>query len=155
MPVEKRAAGKRLSANAHLAAEAKREKVARRQRRRTGASTDRRRWPLLSSGVIAGYRAHLDRNLLGLAFEALVFVTMATAARETIEAFETAVAAVPTVIDAQRLFGDPDHLLRVIAPDLAAFQRSYDDELATLPGVQRLSATLVMKCVVTDRPLPV
>jgi hypothetical protein len=29
-----------------------------------------------------------------------------------------------------------------------------DDVLATLPGVQRLNSTLVMKRIVTDRPLP-
>lgn len=45
-------------------------------------------------------------------------------------------------------------LLRVIAPDLAAYQELYDDHRATLPGVQRLSSTLVMKQVVDSRPLP-
>ncbi|WP_347957664.1 hypothetical protein [Gordonia aichiensis] len=30
----------------------------------------------------------------------------------------------------------------------------YDDRLAGLPGVQRLSSTLVMKVVADDRPLP-
>ena len=63
-------------------------------------------------------------------------------------------AAVPHVRQAQRLFGDPDYLLRVIAADLPAFQQLYDDRLATLPGVQRLSSTLVMKSVVENRALP-
>jgi DNA-binding Lrp family transcriptional regulator len=64
------------------------------------------------------------------------------------------VAAIPHVIQAQRLFGDPDYLLRVATADLEAFQHLYDERLATLPGVQRLSSTLVMKHVVSDRPLP-
>jgi Lrp/AsnC ligand binding domain len=42
----------------------------------------------------------------------------------------------------------------VVTRDLAAFQKLYDDRLATLPGVQRLSSTLVMKSVVENRPLP-
>jgi len=54
----------------------------------------------------------------------------------------------------QRLFGDPDYLLRIVSADLAAFQLLYDDKLSSLPGVQRLTSTLVMKHVVTDRPLP-
>ncbi|GAA1432292.1 hypothetical protein GCM10009601_52900 [Streptomyces thermospinosisporus] len=57
-------------------------------------------------------------------------------------------------LEAQRLFGEPDYLLRVVAADLAAYQRLYDERLATLPGVQRLTSTLVMKHVVKDRPLP-
>jgi hypothetical protein len=52
-------------------------------------------------------------------------------------------------VQAQRLFGDPDYLLRVITRVLPVFQQIYDDRLATLPGVQRLSSTLVMKSVVT------
>jgi DNA-binding Lrp family transcriptional regulator len=106
------------------------------------------------SGAISGYRAHLDANALGFTFEALVFVTMRDAGRETVDAFETAVAEIPNVLQAQRLFGDPDYLLRVITRDLPAFQKLYDDRIATLPGVQRLSSTLVMKSVVENRPLP-
>lgn len=106
------------------------------------------------SGVIGVYRAHLDAHALGLTFEALVFVTMRAADRDTIEAFGQTVATVPNVLEAQRLFGDPDYLLRVITRDLPDFQKLYDERLATLPGVQRLSSTLVMKSVVENRPLP-
>jgi DNA-binding Lrp family transcriptional regulator len=91
---------------------------------------------------------------VGLAFEALIFVTMRLEDRDTVAEFEAALAAVPHVVQAQRLFGDPDYLLRVVTADLAAYQRLYDERLATLPGVQRLNSTLVMKHVVDDRPLP-
>lgn len=63
-------------------------------------------------------------------------------------------AAIPHVMQAQRLFGEPDYLLRVATADLAAFQQLYDQQLARLPGVQRLTSTLVMKHVIEDRPLP-
>ena len=106
------------------------------------------------SGAISGYHAHLGPNALGLTFEALVFVTMRAADRASVDAFEQTVAAVPHVRQAQRLLGNPDFLLRVIAADMPAFQQLYDDRLATLPGVQRLSSTLVMKSVVENRALP-
>jgi DNA-binding Lrp family transcriptional regulator len=114
----------------------------------------RRLRALERSGAISGYHAHLDANALGLAFEALVFVTMRGGDRDTVDAFERSVAAIPHVRQAQRLFGEPDYLLRVITTDLPAFQELYDERLATLPGVQRLSSTLVMKSVVENRPLP-
>src|SRR4029450_6465174 len=104
--------------------------------------------------AISGYHAHLDANALGLTFEALVFVTMRGGDRATVDAFEQAVAAIPHILEAQRLFGEPDYLLRVITADLPAFQEIYDNHLATLPGVQRLSSTIVMKTVVENRPLP-
>lgn len=114
----------------------------------------RRLRALERSGAIAGYHARLDAVALGLTFESLVFVTMRYEDRETIAAFEQAVAEIPHVLLAQRLFGDPDYLLRVVTHDLTAYQQLYDERLATLPGVQRLSSTLVMKSVVEARPLP-
>ncbi|MFJ8949110.1 Lrp/AsnC family transcriptional regulator [Streptomyces sp. NPDC102381] len=114
----------------------------------------RRLRDLERSGAIRGYRAVVDPSALGLDFEALVFVTLGWEDRDTVASFEEAVAAVPHVLQAQRLFGDPDYLLRVAAADLTAFQQLYDQQLARLPGVQRLNSTLVMKNVVANRPLP-
>ncbi|MFJ7905493.1 Lrp/AsnC family transcriptional regulator [Kitasatospora sp. NPDC096204] len=114
----------------------------------------RRLRALERSGAIAGYHARLDAAVLGLTFESLVFVTMRYEDRETVAAFEQAVADIPNVLQAQRLFGDPDYLLRVVAHDLAAYRQLYDERLATLPGVQRLSSTIVMANVVEARPLP-
>lgn len=114
----------------------------------------RRLRALEQSGVISGYRAHLDPAALGLRFAAIVFVTLREGDRHAVETFETAVNDVPQIIQAQRLFGDPDYLLHVVAADLPAFQRLYDEHLSALPGVQRLTSTLVMKNVVHSRPLP-
>jgi DNA-binding Lrp family transcriptional regulator len=105
-------------------------------------------------GAIRGYRAVVDADSLGLSFEALVFVTMGREDRDTLAAFEAAVAAIANVVQAQRLFGDPDYLLRIVTADLAAYQRLQDDKLTSLPGVQRMASTLVMKRIVHDRPLP-
>ena len=109
---------------------------------------------LEESGVLLGYRAQLDPSALGLNFSAMVFATLREGDSKAVEAFETALVDIPQVVDAQRLFGEPDYLLHVITQDLPAFQRLYDESLSTLPNVQRLTSTLVMKRVVQDRPLP-
>ncbi|MER5440454.1 Lrp/AsnC family transcriptional regulator [Streptomyces sp. NPDC002790] len=114
----------------------------------------RRLRDLEREGAIRGYRAVVDPAAVGLNFEAVVFATLRWEDPDTVTTFEEAVSAVPHVIQAQRLFGEPDYLLRVATADLAAFQQLYDEQLARLPGVQRLTSTLVMKNVVQDRPLP-
>jgi DNA-binding Lrp family transcriptional regulator len=114
----------------------------------------RRLRALERSGAIHGYRAVVDAEAVGLGFEALVFVTMRREDRETLMSFEDGLAAIPNVVQAERLFGDPDYLLRVVTTDLAAYQRLQDDRLTALPGVQRMTSTLVMKRIVHERPLP-
>ncbi|KGM28234.1 Lrp/AsnC family transcriptional regulator [Photorhabdus luminescens] len=109
---------------------------------------------LEQSGIIRGYRAHLDPASLGFNFSAIVFVTLREGDRLAIRSFEDAVTEIPQIILAQRLFGDPDYLMHVVTHDLPAFQKLYDERLSSMPGVQRLISTLVMKTVIQDRPLP-
>lgn len=109
---------------------------------------------LEEAGIIRGYHAQLNPDALGLHFAALVFVTMREGDRHAVAAFEAAVIDIPQVIEAQRLFGTPDYLLHVLTRDLTDFQQLYDKKLSTLPSVQRLTSTLVMKSVVQGRRLP-
>ena len=113
----------------------------------------RRLRELERTGTIRGYRAIVDPVAVGLGFQALVFASLHQADRETVAGFEDALLAIPQVVQAQRLFGDPDYLLRVVAADLPSFQQFYDERLSTLPGLRRLTSTIVMKDVVDHRPL--
>jgi DNA-binding Lrp family transcriptional regulator len=107
---------------------------------------------LETRGVVRGYRAVVDPAALGLGFEVLVFATVMRP--ESVTDLDAALTDIPQVIEAQRLFGDPDYLIRVVTADLAAYQRLYDTTLARLPGVQRLNSTIVLKQSVPIRPLP-
>lgn len=120
----------------------------------TVAPCHRRLKDLEATGAISGYRAVIDPAAVGLGFEALVFVTLAQVDRTTIDRFEAEVAANSHITQAQRLFGDPDYILKVMAEDLTAYQQFYDTELTSLPGVQRLRSTLVMKNLKPAAGLP-
>lgn len=120
----------------------------------TVAPCHRRLKDLEASAVIRGYRADIDPASVGLGFEAIVFVTLSRVDQATLEDFEAQVAANVHIVQAQRLFGDPDYLLKVIAADLSAYQRFYDGELSVLPGVQKLTSTLVMKNLKPGAGLP-
>lgn len=119
------------------------------------APCHRRLRELERNGTIRGYRAVIDPAAVGLGFEVLVNVTMDREDAATITEFETALVAISEIRHAERLFGDPDYLLRVAATDLAGYVALRDEKLAALPGVQRLTSTIVMKRVVDDRPLPI
>lgn len=119
------------------------------------APCHRRLRELERAGAIHGYRAVVDPAAIGLGFEVLVHVTMEREDAATIAQFESDLAKVAEVRHAERLFGDPDYLVRVATADIAAYQTLRDEKLATLPGVQRLTSTIVMKRVVDERPFPV
>ncbi|PQZ93567.1 AsnC family transcriptional regulator [Arthrobacter sp. MYb227] len=118
----------------------------------TVAPCHRRLKDLETQGVIRGYSADVDPAKVGLGFEALVFVTLKD--RQNMKAFEAELQGVAAVVEAQRLFGEPDFLLRVMAADLTAYQLLYDDVLVGLPGVEKLTSTIVMKNLKSGLRLP-
>jgi len=107
---------------------------------------------LEAAGAIRGYRAVVDPAMLGLGFEVLVFATLDRP--DAVPQFEAALAGIPQVVEAQRLFGEPDYLVRVVSADLASYQELYESVLIRLPGVRGLNSTIVMKQAVGPRPLP-
>ena len=123
--------------------------------RLTPGPCHRRLRELERSGVITGYRALVNPAAVGMGFEVLVQITLERGDAGTVASFETALAELPQVRHAERLFGDPDYLLRVAARDLDSFAALRDQKLATLPGVHRLTSTIVMKRIIDNRPVPV
>jgi len=122
--------------------------------RLTPGPCHRRLRELERSGIITGYRALVNPAAIGLGFEALVQITLDRGDAGAVASFEAAVSELPQIRQAERLFGDPDYLLRVVARDLDSFAALRDQELATLPGVHRLTSTIVMKRIIENRPLP-
>ncbi|NLA54969.1 MAG: Lrp/AsnC family transcriptional regulator [Corynebacterium humireducens] len=123
----------------------------------TGASSStclRRLRALENGGVITGFHTRLDPAAVGYGIQVIAFITLEREDRATVATLEDGLAALPQVLSAERLFGDPDFLVRVVARDLADYQRIRDEHLSELPGVARITSTLVMREIVRDGPIP-
>jgi Lrp/AsnC family leucine-responsive transcriptional regulator len=110
---------------------------------------------LEAAGVIAGYTAVLDRVAVGCAYEPIVWVTLSTVTRESMLEFEAAIDETPQIVEAARMMGQPDYLLRVVSIDAEDFESLYIDTLAGLPHVQTLTSQLAMKVIKRSTELPV
>ena len=141
---------------AHLQAEGRLSVTELAERIGLSVSPCHRRVKVLEdTGVIQGYRAQLNPELVGLNFSAIIFVTLKDGNRDSLHAFEAAIIDIPQIVQAQRLFGDPDYLLQIMTTNLASFQKLYDEKLSAIPSLQRLTSTIVMKDVVSGRLLPI
>lgn len=117
--------------------------------------TLRRVRQLERSGAIRGYRAIIDPEAVQRSFQVLVWVDLVQGTREIIEAFESALLDIPDVIEAQRLFGEPDYLLRVAVRDSAEYEQLYTNRLAALPGVRKARSQIGMKTIRQGPTLPI
>lgn len=115
--------------------------------RLTPAPCLRRVKRLEQEGIISGYHAKVDPAATGRSFEVTVSVEVMVNDQRSVEEFESAVAALDEVVEARRVFGSPDYILRVLVADVGEYERFQTDKLLRLPGVSRTISHQTMKLV--------
>jgi Lrp/AsnC family transcriptional regulator, leucine-responsive regulatory protein len=99
---------------------------------------------LEEAGVLAGLRVDVDRAALGFGVTVFLGVKLATKGRVSLEDFERAATAIPEVQVVQHVLGLFDYRLRVVARDLADFERVLRRRIMTLPGVGNVEANVLL-----------
>lgn len=115
--------------------------------RRLGLSQSaawRRIQRLEKAGILRGRRVDLDAEKLGFGVTVFLGVKLATKGRVSLDDFERAVAAIPEVQTVSHVLGLYDYRLRVVARDLADFERVLRRRLMTLPGVGNVEANVLL-----------
>ncbi|WP_452299611.1 Lrp/AsnC family transcriptional regulator [Microtetraspora fusca] len=100
---------------------------------------------LEDAGVIAGYRAQISSEALGRSLEVVVSVEIAVNDLQTVEDFESRVAALEEVVEFRRMFGRPDYYMRVAVADQIAYEKFLSQRILPLPAVSRVDSHLTMK----------
>lgn len=117
----------------------------------SASATSRRVAELERRGVIAGYRAVLDRAAMGTGFVAYVAVGLSVHTRDAQAAFERAMATAPEVRECHNVTGAVEYLLRVEAADLPAYKHFHTEVLGALPTVAAITSYVVMGSPKDDR----
>ena len=102
---------------------------------------------LQEEGFISGFSARFDEERLGVGITMFVSVTLERQTEETLKVFERRIADVPEVMSCHLMTGQGDYLLRVVASDLASYQRFMLDILTRIPGVAHIQSSLAIKPV--------
>lgn len=98
-------------------------------------------------GVVAGYRAEIDPERLGLSLQAFVRVQLARHDAEAIASFTACVNDCSEVVTCHALTGDMDYLLHVVVQDLEHFSRFLLDRLLNQAGVADVNSSFVLRTV--------
>ena len=115
--------------------------------RRFGLSqpaTWRRIRRLEEAGILRGRQLRLNAEALGFGVTVFLGVKLATKGRVSLEDFERAVVAIPEVQTVEHVLGLYDYRLRVVARDLADFERVLRRRIMTLPGAGAVEANVLL-----------
>jgi DNA-binding Lrp family transcriptional regulator len=108
---------------------------------------------LEESGVIESYTAVLNQQKAGYPVNVFVNITLDRQAQPGLEAFETAVRKIPEVMECYLMTGDSDYLLRVVVPDLEAYERFVMD-FTKIPGIAQIRSSFALRTVKQGAALP-
>jgi len=120
----------------------------------SASQISRRLQRLSEVGIIAGHAALLDPAAIGLGVTAFAHVTLERHGKTQSDAFESAAAALPEVLDCYAVSGDADYLLRIVAPDLPAFSDVMMKRVLRLPGVAQVKTHIALQKVKQSHVLP-
>lgn len=114
----------------------------------------RRRTRLEAEGFIRSYRAHLDREKLGLDLLVIISVTLATHNRDNAQLFAQLIRGLPQVLEAYALTGEMDYHLTVATRGLADLSRFVNDVLLPHDSVQHVKTSIVLNVLKSFEGLP-
>ncbi len=108
---------------------------------------------LQNSGVIRKRVALLDPKLLNVG--TTVFVTVKTADHSAawLERFSRALCEIPEVVEVYRMSGDVDYMLRIVVPDIEAYDAVYRSLIAKCELLD-VSASFAMEAIKHTTALP-
>lgn len=109
---------------------------------------------LEEAGVIRGYSADVDPRALGLNVTAFIRITLTRHDRDAVARFESRVRDIDEILDCHLLTGEADYLLRVMVPDLDAYEGFVRNRLHAIPGIASITTSLVYGTVKSSRVFP-
>lgn len=113
----------------------------------------RRIQKLEADGVIQRRVALLDAAKLNVGVTVFVAVRTSRHDLDWIETFARAVTDIPEVVEFYRMSGEVDYLLRVVVPDIAAFDAVYKRLIARVP-LSDVTSSFAMEQIKYTTALP-
>lgn len=114
----------------------------------------RRVMRLRKEGVITATVALVDGAAVGAETTVFVHVKVEKHDSELFRTLDKALRNLPEVMEAYLMMGDSDYLLRVVVPNVAAFERFMTDKLHRIRGIKETRCSPALRRVKYTTQLP-
>ncbi|RFB79133.1 Lrp/AsnC family transcriptional regulator [Methylovirgula sp. 4M-Z18] len=110
---------------------------------------------LENAGVIRGYRADLDPELLDCGHVVIVLVTLDKTGDDALERFNDAIRRIPEIQCCYMVAGNFDYMLKVRTKDVAHYRAVLGDHIGRLPNIQQTHSFVAIELVKDEVTVPV
>ena len=109
---------------------------------------------LETAGVIRKYVALVEPSAVNLSVTVFVQITLDLQVEDRLELFERAIMRRPEVLECYLMTGDADYLLRVVVPDVSAYEQFLRDSLTKIESAAGIKSSFALKQVKSFTALP-
>jgi len=109
---------------------------------------------LQSSGIIAGYRADVDRAKAGLGLTAFIELRVEGHSQHTSARIEQALTSIPAVAACYVVSGTADFFAEAAVPDLPSYEQLLIGQILTIPSIVAARSSFAIRTVLSRGPLP-
>lgn len=106
------------------------------------------------AGVIRREVVLMDREKLGLAICVWAHVSLVRHTDGAVEDFERLALTSPEIMECASITGEADYVIKVVVPDMKAYDRFLQERLFKLKGVASIRTNVVLREVKYETALP-
>ncbi|UII33367.1 Lrp/AsnC family transcriptional regulator [Fulvivirga ulvae] len=107
------------------------------------------------SGIIKSYHAMLNNEKVGLGVSTFVMVSLKGHNKVNIEAFTQAINEIDEVIECHHITGSGDFILKIIAQDIAAYQKLMLEKVTNIEVVDNMQSLVILSTFKDSKVMPI
>ena len=106
-------------------------------------------------GIITSYHAKLNTEKIGFGVTTFVLATLNGHNRTNIESFVKEINKIPEVVECHHITGAGDFILKVVAKDIASYQKLMLEKISDIKQVDNMQSMVVLSTFKDSKVIPV
>lgn len=107
------------------------------------------------SGILKSYHAKVDTEKIGLGVSTFVLVSLKGHNKENIDNFLQEINKIDEIIECHHITGSGDFMLRIIAKDIASYQRLMLEKVSNITVVDNMQSMVILSTFKDSKVIPI
>ncbi|UII21817.1 Lrp/AsnC family transcriptional regulator [Fulvivirga ligni] len=107
------------------------------------------------SGIIKSYHAKLNTEKVGLGVSTFVMVSLKGHNKDNIESFTQSINEIDEIIECHHVTGSGDFILKIIAEDIAAYQKLMLEKVTNIEVVDNMQSLVILSTFKDSKVMPI
>ena len=110
---------------------------------------------LENSGIITGYHANVDSELLGMGIKAYIQLSLERQAENSLSIFVDRIQRIEEIVECHMVTGTCDFILKAIIKDIPAFENLITNKLGKIDEIRNMQTMVILSQIKKGAVIPV